>query len=69
MLQAREVIDAHMIREGHITLAVSGDVSERGRSAPIFIGSVGEENLGHNFFGGGSVEQSSSLSGQRIVFR
>ena len=66
VLQAGEVIDADVVRDGRIVLSVGADMNERGGAAPIFVGGVGEENPGHDFFRGSAVEQSSGLAGHGI---
>ena len=69
MLQPGEVIDADIARDGRILLAIGADVNQSRRTSPIFVGGVGEKNLGHDFVSGGAVEQPTSLSGDWIFLR
>ena len=68
MLQPGEVIDADVVRNRRIVFAVGGGVDQSGGAAPIFIGSVGEKNPGHNFISGWAIEQAGRLSRDGIFF-
>src|SRR6185295_15286468 len=69
VLQSCEVIDANIFRDGSILFSVGSGVDQRCGASPIFVGSVGEEYLGHHMIGDGAVEQSCFLPSQRITFR
>src|SRR5215471_3196390 len=56
MLQASEMIDSHIRREGRVVLAVSTHMYKRSSAPPVFIGGVREENLRHDPFGSGAIE-------------
>src|SRR5262245_44481885 len=66
MLQAGEVVDADAVGYRHIAFSVGASVNERGGAAPILVGSVGEENFGHDVFFCGEIEQSAGFLGHGI---
>src|SRR5438874_3201085 len=56
VLKPAEMIDAYVLPDRSVRFAVRCDMDERRGAAPIFIGCVGKENLGHDSFGGSAVQ-------------
>ena len=66
VLVSGEVVDANVLGDRDIFLAVGADMDQRGNASPIFVRSVGEKDLRHNLLSHGAVEQSGSFSRLRI---
>ena len=66
MLKTGEMVYANVRAERHIALAVRRGVDKGGGAAPIFVGSVGQEDFGKNFFGGSAVEQADAFVSERV---
>src|ERR1700761_8852786 len=66
MLQPGKVVDAHPVGNRGILLSIGAHVDESGGSAPVFISSIGEEDLRHDLVLGRTIEQARRLSSHGI---
>src|SRR6267142_3438872 len=67
MLKSREMVNPDVRRDCCIPFPIGGDVNQRRRASPVFIGSVGKENLRYRA-AGRTVEQPSLILCHRINF-
>src|SRR5205823_2102753 len=56
MLETGKEIDPHLGRDGGIRRAIWKRVDERGGPSPVFVGSVGLEDLGHHAVGASAIQ-------------
>jgi hypothetical protein len=69
MLESREMIDARVLHRQHITLSIWRGMDQRPRARPVFVGSVGVENLRQHLVRLRSIQQPRPFVGHRLLLR